>query len=122
MVMITSVCVFERERGNLLQIWEVCTSTSTVNRSNFLDSDFKNFFQVSSKDEDFLDLSVDVEQNTSITSCLRGFSNTETLCAEHKYYCEVCCSKQEAQKRYENMISAFSVSGGIGKLLQIFNI
>ena len=56
--------------------------------------------QVSSKDEDFLDLSVDVEQNTSITSCLRGFSNTETLMAEHKYYCEVCCSKQEAQKRW----------------------
>lgn len=54
---------------------------------------------VSSKDEDFLDLSVDVEQNTSITHCLRGFSCTETLCAEHKYYCEVCCSKQEAQKR-----------------------
>lgn len=29
------------------------------------------FFKVSSKDEDFLDLSVDVEQNTSITHCLR---------------------------------------------------
>lgn len=54
---------------------------------------------VSSKDEDFLDLSVDVNQNTSITHCLRGFSNTETLCNEHKYYCENCCSKQEAQKR-----------------------
>ncbi|KAL5012516.1 hypothetical protein ScPMuIL_011067 [Solemya velum] len=54
---------------------------------------------VSSKNEDFLDLSVDVEQNTSITHCLRGFSSTETLCSEHKYYCEVCCSKQEAQKR-----------------------
>ncbi|XP_069487763.1 ubiquitin carboxyl-terminal hydrolase 46 isoform X2 [Ambystoma mexicanum] len=54
---------------------------------------------VSSKDEDFLDLSVDVEQNTSITHCLRDFSNTETLCSEHKYYCEICCSKQEAQKR-----------------------
>ncbi|KAK2170382.1 hypothetical protein LSH36_3g22058 [Paralvinella palmiformis] len=54
---------------------------------------------VSSKDEDFLDLSVDVEQNTSITHCLRGFSDTETLCSEYKYYCEVCCSKQEAQKR-----------------------
>lgn len=27
--------------------------------------------QISSKDEDFLDLSVDVEQNTSITHCLR---------------------------------------------------
>nr|XP_054754881.1 ubiquitin carboxyl-terminal hydrolase 12-A-like [Lytechinus pictus] len=56
---------------------------------------------VSSKDEDFLDLSVDVEQNTSITHCLRGFSNTETLCHEYKYYCETCCSKQEAQKRMQ---------------------
>ncbi|XP_070554291.1 ubiquitin carboxyl-terminal hydrolase 12 [Ptychodera flava] len=54
---------------------------------------------VSSKDEDFLDLSVDVDQNTSITHCLRGFSSTETLCSEYKYYCENCCSKQEAQKR-----------------------
>uniref|UniRef100_A0A3B3R3M6 Ubiquitin specific peptidase 12 n=1 Tax=Paramormyrops kingsleyae TaxID=1676925 RepID=A0A3B3R3M6_9TELE len=54
---------------------------------------------VSSKDEDFLDLSVDVEQNTSITHCLRGFSDTETLCSEYKYYCEQCRSKQEAQKR-----------------------
>jgi len=54
---------------------------------------------VSSKDETFLDLSVDVENNTSITHCLRGFSSTETLRSEHKYYCEECCSKQEAQKR-----------------------
>ncbi|XP_022326144.2 ubiquitin carboxyl-terminal hydrolase 46-like isoform X1 [Crassostrea virginica] len=54
---------------------------------------------VSSKDEDFLDLSVDVEQNTSITHCLRGFSSMETLSDEHKYYCEVCGTKQEAQKR-----------------------
>uniref|UniRef100_G1QNG3 ubiquitinyl hydrolase 1 n=1 Tax=Nomascus leucogenys TaxID=61853 RepID=G1QNG3_NOMLE len=45
---------------------------------------------ISSKDEDFLDFSVDVEQNTSITHCLRGFSNTETLCSEYKYYCEEC--------------------------------
>lgn len=54
---------------------------------------------VSSKDEDFLDLSVDVEQNVSITHCLRNFSNMETLCGDQKYYCENCCSKQEAQKR-----------------------
>lgn len=32
---------------------------------------FFSLLQVSSKDEDFLDLSVDVEQNTSITHCLR---------------------------------------------------
>lgn len=58
-----------------------------------------NCESLSSKDEDFLDLSVDVDQNTSITQCLRLFSNTETLSSEHKYYCENCCSKQEAQKR-----------------------
>jgi len=54
---------------------------------------------VSAKDEDFLDLSIDVDANTSVSHCLRVFSNTETLCLEQKYYCEVCHSKQEAQKR-----------------------
>ncbi|KAF3821370.1 hypothetical protein GH733_010948 [Mirounga leonina] len=49
---------------------------------------------VSSKDEDFLDLSVTVEQNTSVTHCLRDFSNTEQT-----YYRETRCSEQEAQKR-----------------------
>ncbi|EDV24928.1 uncharacterized protein TRIADDRAFT_50293 [Trichoplax adhaerens] len=54
---------------------------------------------VSCKDESFLDLSVDVEENTSITSCLKGFSSTETLRSDQKYYCEQCCGKQEAEKR-----------------------
>ena len=54
---------------------------------------------ISSKDEDFLDLSVYVQPNVSITYCLRDFSNMETLCGDQKYYCENCCSKQEAQKR-----------------------
>lgn len=54
---------------------------------------------VSSKDEDFLDLSVDVEQNASITHCLRVFSETETLQGDQKYFCDICSSKQEAQKR-----------------------
>ncbi|KNC81264.1 hypothetical protein SARC_06410 [Sphaeroforma arctica JP610] len=54
---------------------------------------------VSSKDECFLDLSVDIEQNSSITRCLRNFSTLEYLRAEHKYYCECCCSLQEAEKR-----------------------
>ncbi|MGH0187992.1 UNVERIFIED_CONTAM: hypothetical protein FKN15_027483 [Acipenser sinensis] len=31
-----------------------------------------------------------------------GFSNTETLCSECKYYCEQCRSKQEAQKSGPN--------------------
>jgi len=54
---------------------------------------------ISSKDESFHDLSVDIEQNTSIIYCLKNFSCTETLCTEHKYFCEVCGSKQEAEKR-----------------------
>ncbi|CAK8697059.1 unnamed protein product [Clavelina lepadiformis] len=56
-----------------------------------------NNVQVKNKDEDFLDLSVDIEQNTSITHCLRVFSNQQILSGEHKYSCEVCRSKQEAQ-------------------------
>uniref|UniRef100_A0A3Q3W8M2 ubiquitinyl hydrolase 1 n=1 Tax=Mola mola TaxID=94237 RepID=A0A3Q3W8M2_MOLML len=75
---------------------------------------------VSSKDEDFLDLSVDVEQNTSITHCLRDFSNTETLCSEYKYYCETCCSKQEAQKRsVEFHTKASHDSGSTPETIQV---
>lgn len=54
---------------------------------------------VTSKDEDFFDLSIDVEQNTSITSCLRNFSSTETLCSENKFKCDTCSTYQEAHKR-----------------------
>ncbi|CAH0778454.1 unnamed protein product [Bemisia tabaci] len=53
----------------------------------------------SSKDEDFFDLQVDIDQNTSITHCLKCFSNTETLCSDNKFKCDNCCSYQEAQKR-----------------------
>nr|XP_060612462.1 ubiquitin carboxyl-terminal hydrolase 12-like isoform X2 [Anolis sagrei ordinatus] len=82
----------EAEKGDLTWVHEIFQGTLT-NETRCL-----NCEAVSSKDEDFLDLSVDVEQNTSITHCLRGFSNTETLCSEYKYYCEQCRSKQEAQK------------------------
>eukprot|EP00002_Diphylleia_rotans_P032464 TRINITY_DN6822_c0_g1_i1.p1 TRINITY_DN6822_c0_g1~~TRINITY_DN6822_c0_g1_i1.p1 ORF type:complete len:301 (+),score=65.06 TRINITY_DN6822_c0_g1_i1:53-955(+) len=54
---------------------------------------------VTSKQESFLDLSIDIEQNTSITSCLKNFSATETLCHRDKFFCDQCCSLQEAQKR-----------------------
>ncbi|ETE57201.1 Ubiquitin carboxyl-terminal hydrolase 46, partial [Ophiophagus hannah] len=84
----------ENHKQELTWVHEIFQGTLT-NETRCL-----NCETVSSKDEDFLDLSVDVEQNTSITHCLRDFSNTETLCSEQKYYCETCCSKQEAQKRY----------------------
>eukprot|EP00043_Microstomoeca_roanoka_P008465 m.81505 g.81505 ORF g.81505 m.81505 type:complete len:469 (-) comp14252_c1_seq3:171-1577(-) len=54
---------------------------------------------VRTRDESFLDLSLDIDRDCSISSCLRSFSNTETLSADSKYFCETCCSKQEAEKR-----------------------
>nr|KAJ0224020.1 hypothetical protein LSAT_V11C200075840 [Lactuca sativa] len=54
---------------------------------------------VTARDETLLDLSLDNEQNRSITSCLKNFSSTETLNAEDKFFCDKCCSLQEAQKR-----------------------
>ncbi|KAG8144329.1 hypothetical protein E2320_012855 [Naja naja] len=68
----------EGEKTELTWVHEIFQGTLT-NETRCL-----NCEAVSSKDEDFLDL---------------GFSNTETLCSEYKYYCEQCRSKQEAQKR-----------------------
>jgi len=49
--------------------------------------------------EPFLDLSVDVESNSSLTACLSKFSSTETLNGAEKFFCDKCCGLQEAQKR-----------------------
>jgi len=54
---------------------------------------------ITSKDESFLDLSIDVEQNSSLTNCLFNFSSIETLSRGDKFFCDKCCSLQEAQKR-----------------------
>ena len=39
------------------------------------------------------------DQRLKWSTCDRMFSAHERLCAESKYYCEQCCSKQEATKR-----------------------
>ncbi|KAG5718064.1 putative ubiquitin carboxyl-terminal hydrolase creB, partial [Termitomyces sp. T112] len=54
---------------------------------------------VSSRDEAFLDLSIDIEQNSSVTACLRQFSASEMLCHKNKFFCDSCCDLQEAEKR-----------------------
>ncbi|KAI6648444.1 Ubiquitin carboxyl-terminal hydrolase 12-like [Oopsacas minuta] len=54
---------------------------------------------VKSKDEDFIDISVDIEQNTSITACLNDFSSSETLTGTCKLNCEECGGKTEGTKR-----------------------
>ncbi|KAA8914924.1 hypothetical protein TRICI_002807 [Trichomonascus ciferrii] len=54
---------------------------------------------VSRRDEQFLDLSIDLERNTSVTSCLRQFSASEMLCERNKFHCDNCGGLQEAEKR-----------------------
>lgn len=56
--------------------------------------------QVTSRDEAFLDLSIDIEPNSSVTSCLRQFSASEMLCQRNKFSCDQCCGLQEAEKRF----------------------
>ncbi|OBA16818.1 uncharacterized protein OGAPODRAFT_36698, partial [Ogataea polymorpha] len=53
---------------------------------------------VSTRDELFLDLSIDLQPNTSITHCLKMFSQSEMLTESNKFYCESCHSLQEAAK------------------------
>ena len=53
----------------------------------------------SQRTETFLELSLDVVQNTSLSHCLQRFSEPETLRGNNKFFCECCCSLQEAQKR-----------------------
>lgn len=55
---------------------------------------------VSARDESFLDLSIDIEQNSSVTACLRQFSASEMLCQKNKFFCDSCCGLQEAEKRF----------------------
>lgn len=54
---------------------------------------------VSRRDEQFLDLSIDIERNTSVTACLRQFSASEMLCERNKFNCDNCGGFHEAQKR-----------------------
>lgn len=46
-----------------------------------------------------MDLSLEIENNASLTSCLKAFSATETLDREDKFSCDTCGCLQEAQKR-----------------------
>ncbi|OAG39416.1 hypothetical protein AYO21_06432 [Fonsecaea monophora] len=47
----------------------------------------------------FEDLSVDLEQHSSVTACLRRFSEEEMLCERNKFHCDNCGGLQEAEKR-----------------------
>jgi ubiquitin carboxyl-terminal hydrolase 9/13 len=54
---------------------------------------------LTTRDEVFLDLSIDIEQNSSVSACLRQFSASEMLCERNKFHCDICGGLQEAEKR-----------------------
>jgi ubiquitin carboxyl-terminal hydrolase 9/13 len=54
---------------------------------------------VSRRDEPFNDLSIDMEPNSSLTTCLRNFCGSEILCEGNKFHCDNCGGLQEAEKR-----------------------
>ncbi len=54
---------------------------------------------VTSRQEPFYDLSLEIGTNCSVTACLRQFSSNETLHGADKFSCDECGCKQEAQKR-----------------------
>lgn len=54
---------------------------------------------ISQRDEAFLDLSIDLEPNSSVNSCLLKFSEEEMLCEKNKFHCDNCSGLQEAEKR-----------------------
>eukprot|EP00697_Spironema_sp_BW2_P009201 gnl/Spiro4/24029_TR11905_c0_g1_i1.p1 gnl/Spiro4/24029_TR11905_c0_g1~~gnl/Spiro4/24029_TR11905_c0_g1_i1.p1 ORF type:complete len:352 (+),score=39.55 gnl/Spiro4/24029_TR11905_c0_g1_i1:31-1056(+) len=53
---------------------------------------------ITNRDEPFLDLSIEINQDTSLAHCLRNFRATETLSHRDKFFCDHCCGLQEAQK------------------------
>eukprot|EP01016_Furgasonia_blochmanni_P036692 TRINITY_DN4217_c0_g1_i2.p1 TRINITY_DN4217_c0_g1~~TRINITY_DN4217_c0_g1_i2.p1 ORF type:complete len:236 (-),score=31.65 TRINITY_DN4217_c0_g1_i2:108-815(-) len=54
---------------------------------------------VTEREEPYLDLSVDVLNNTSLTHSLKEMSIIETLKDDNKFFCDKCKGLQEAEKR-----------------------
>ena len=54
---------------------------------------------VTSRDESFLDLSLEISPDSSVSECLRNFSANESLRGNDKFFCDRCLSLQEAHKR-----------------------
>ena len=53
------------------------------------------------REENFFNLSIDIERNTSLIYCIKRFSVKELLNRDNKLYCESCLSKQVAIKEIQ---------------------
>ena len=61
--------------------------------------------KTTNRDENFFNLSIDIERNTSLIYCLQRFSVKELLNRDNKLHCESCHTKQVATK--EMTVSRF---------------
>ena len=53
---------------------------------------------VTRREETFFNLSLDIEQNTSLIYCVQRFSIKELLNQDNKLMCETCMTRQVATK------------------------
>ncbi|KAJ2715279.1 hypothetical protein H4R19_001289 [Coemansia spiralis] len=83
---------------------------------------------VTSRDETILDVSVDINEHTSVTSCLNQFAAGELLCHNNKFYCDSCGGLQEAElrmrlKRLPNILALhlkrFKYHEGLGRYVKL---
>ncbi|KAJ1725119.1 hypothetical protein LPJ53_000682 [Coemansia erecta] len=84
--------------------------------------------RVTSRDERILDVSVDIHESSSVTSCLRQFAAGELLCHNNKFYCDSCGGLQEAErrmrlKRLPNILAVhlkrFKYHEGLGRYVKL---
>ncbi|KAJ1847409.1 hypothetical protein LPJ73_004257, partial [Coemansia sp. RSA 2703] len=84
--------------------------------------------RVTSRDERILDVSVDIHEGSSVTSCLRQFAAGELLCHNNKFYCDGCGGLQEAErrmrlKRLPNILAVhlkrFKYHEGLGRYVKL---
>ena len=55
--------------------------------------------RASTREESFMNLSVDIEKNSSLSNCLKKFSTKELLNLGDKFFCESCNTKQVATRQ-----------------------
>jgi ubiquitin C-terminal hydrolase len=60
---------------------------------------FYFLIQISQNSETYFNLSVDVDQNASLTYCLKKYISKELLNMKDKFYCNTCNSLEEAERQ-----------------------
>eukprot|EP01026_Neomeris_dumetosa_P033272 TRINITY_DN26500_c0_g1_i1.p1 TRINITY_DN26500_c0_g1~~TRINITY_DN26500_c0_g1_i1.p1 ORF type:complete len:410 (-),score=38.55 TRINITY_DN26500_c0_g1_i1:291-1409(-) len=60
-----------------------------------------NCERVTDSEEPFKDLSFQLDQNSSLSECLRSYCGKEVLAGAEKFECDECCCLQEATKGFK---------------------